>query len=238
MTNQLNILDNGNGDFSVQKFGSNFDIDTGSIPEDIWDFGGVYPFPTAAAATTIESDNVADDSGGIGARTVKIEGLDLNFNFISETITLDGTTAVTLSNEYIRVFRAYNITVGSNGINVGIITIQHAATVIAQISANNGQTLMAVYTVPNNYAPMRLLRWYASVGRVIATAASLELRTRLFGEGWRVQSALETNSQGTGYFNHVFDVQNTYPPKTDIIVRCVNMSANNSQVSAGFDLKS
>ena len=34
----------GPGFFSVNKFGRNPDIDTGSTPEDVWSGGGLYPF--------------------------------------------------------------------------------------------------------------------------------------------------------------------------------------------------
>ena len=230
------ILDSGDGSFKVQKFGTNLDIDTGTTPEDIWDGGGVYPFPTAAAATTVVSANAADTAAGTGAQQVTVEGLDSDYLFTTETIATNGGT-VALSNQYNRIFRAYIGNVGSGGVNAGNITVQHGGTVLAQITAGKGQTLMAIYTIPADYPPLRLYNWYASVGRQAATSAALELRIRNFGKGWRVQHALEANAQGSGYFRHDFAVLNTYQPKTDIIVRCVNITTNSTQVSAGFDLK-
>lgn len=236
MSDNYNVLDNGNGAFAVQKFGSNPDIDTVAA-EDVWDGGGLYSFPSAAAVTTIESDNAADTAAGTGARTITIEGLDSDYNFISETVTLNGVTAVTLANEYIRVFRAYNVLVGSNGVNVGDITIQHGATVLAQITAAKGQTLMAIYTVPANYPPMNLFRWYATVGKQANVFAEVELRFRKFGEGWRVLSHIDTHSQGSNYFSHFFEVIPQFQPKSDILIRVAAVSANNTEVSGGFDLK-
>lgn len=72
---------------SVHLFGINTDI--GTSFETIYDNGGgIYTFPSAAdTLDLVSTDN--DDTMG-----VQITGLDANWNPISETVTLTGTTEV------------------------------------------------------------------------------------------------------------------------------------------------
>ena len=120
----------------------------------IWDNGGNYTFLTAAETMDVISSSTDDDSGGIGARTLLVSGLDANYDELSELIVLDGTTTVVTDGEFIRVFRALVITSGTNDpindANKGVITISGttSSAVQAKIQINNGQTLMAIYTVP------------------------------------------------------------------------------------------
>ena len=76
-----------------------------------------------------------------------IEGLDANYHEQTETVTLTGTSAVTTTNTFIRVFRMTY----EDGANVGTITartVSASGTVVAQIDVGYAQTLMAVYTIP------------------------------------------------------------------------------------------
>jgi len=67
---------------------------------------------------------------------------------------MNGTSAVTTTGSFLRIFRARVVTAGSSGRNEGTITIrdQDTSTTRALITNGatdgNGQTLMAVYTIP------------------------------------------------------------------------------------------
>ena len=120
----------------------------------IWDNGGNYVFLEAAETMDIVSSSADDDLVGIGAQTLLVAGLDVNYNELSEIIELDGLNTVVTTGEFLRVFRAVVITSGTNDpindANKGVITISGttSTTTQAKIQINNGQTLMAVYTVP------------------------------------------------------------------------------------------
>ncbi len=232
----LNILDGGPGPFSVQKFGSNPDIDQGNTPQDIWDVGGLYPFPQFPAAATIVSDSGDDTSSGSGARTVEVQGLDGNGDFISEVVSLDGIVPVNLTKIYFRIFRARVILVGSGGVNAGNITISILATPVARISVGNGQTLMAVFTTAVNWPSVYIRRWYCCAGRQAATTVNVQLITRKIGESFQVKSQLEANTQGSTTFFSVNSIPTLIDPFTDIVIRCTEVTTNNTRVDAGFDI--
>ena len=221
---------------NVHKFGRNVDIDTGvGLPEDIWDAGAAYAWPAAAAETTIVSSSADDDTGGTGAITVEVYGLDANYMAINETATLNGAAAVTLSKQYLRVFRAKVLTAGSGEVNAGNIQIKHGATVLAQITADYGQTLMAIYTIPADFIQAWLVKWYVTLTKKQATAATVAIQMRSFGGAWQTKEVI-------GISNTSGDWQYEYPqwiavaPKTDIRIRALDVTADNTDISAGFDL--
>lgn len=62
----------------ITALGNNPDMDTGAA-EDVWTGGGIYPWPTGSTALEIVSDSANDAAVGTGARTVTINGLDINY---------------------------------------------------------------------------------------------------------------------------------------------------------------
>lgn len=220
----------------VRKFGYNPDVDA---TEDVWDGGGTYTWPSAAATTTIVSSNTngADDAAeGTGARTVNVFGLDADGLEISETATMNGTNAVTLTNSYYRVYRAYVLTAGSGGTNAGDIQVKHGSTVLAQINVGNGQTLMAIYTVPANKTGY-IMGYYASVGKSNTTGAvNLRIWTRANGEGWRNRHVVGLQAAGTSAIEQEMYFPIKVEPLADIRIAATS-SANDMEVSAGFDVE-
>ncbi len=137
------------------KFGFNADI--GGTEETLWDEGGLYTYPSAAGQWNVSSSRVEDVSTGTGARTVEIFGLNAGYVLTNETVTMDGQNGVTLTNSYIRVFRGITRTAGASEFNggdiyvgTGAITLGVPVTKYLKISAEQNQTLMALWTVPAN----------------------------------------------------------------------------------------
>ena len=145
------------GHKTVFKFGFNSDID--DALETVWEQGGLYAYPLAAIQMTLSSSS-DDDTGneGDGARTVEIFGLDADYNEISEILYLDGQTPVTTVNSYIRANRMVVRSAGDLEQNSGVIylgtgTVTAGVPVVkyATINVGDGQTLMALWTVPAGY---------------------------------------------------------------------------------------
>lgn len=102
------------------------DVDTATVPEDVWDGGGAYVWPAAllaAADIDIQSNAAADTAAGTGARTITIDGLDSDYMEQSETVTLGGVTPAHPANDYIRLCCITIVTVGSGTVNAGDINL-------------------------------------------------------------------------------------------------------------------
>lgn len=207
----------------VHKFGANFDIDQGTDPESVWSGGGVYPWASLSSAQTIYC--LSTDAGD--TTTLTIEGLDANYDEISETVTLTGTSAVTTTNTFLRVFRmTYDAT------NVGTITartVSASGTVVAQIDAGYAQTLMAVYTVPAGFTAY-LVALDATIDGT--KTCQMLMYHRLFGKPFRIAHVAESD----GHYRYDFTAPLTVPEKTDIDIRINEVSGNDARVTANFDL--
>ena len=86
---------------------------------------------------------------GVGALTVKVWGVDEDWNPIEETGILNGTTLVSLLKSFLYVYRAKVITTGTSNVNLGNITIRAAAAgdTLSKILIGLGQTQRAVMPV-------------------------------------------------------------------------------------------
>lgn len=130
----------------VNIFGYSSGIGDTSTPQTIWENANSstqnnYVYPSSASTMTLVSSS-SSDTGWLF-----VGGLDKNFNLLSETIKLNGTSSVTTANSYFRINTLYYTT----GANVGTITAQVSTTIYAQINPGIGQSQMGVYTVPNGY---------------------------------------------------------------------------------------
>jgi len=206
----------------VHKFGENTAL--ASSPETIWSPGGLYPWASLTSAQTLYVLSTSGSDTG----TLEIQGLDANYSPLNETITMTGTSAVTTSNTFIRVFRC--IYRGST--NVGVITLRTVSasgTIVAQVDAEQAQTLMAVYTIPAGFLGY-LRTWTAGVGK--NDDASLDLYLRPFDEVFQIQDQMHVYQSS---FTKEFTVPLFLSQKTDIDVRATTTSANSS-CSVSFDL--
>lgn len=132
------------GHFPFEIFGFSTvlsNVAAGPLWEGLTASGGLYAYPGSASALTLASSSVSD------LMVVQVNGLDANFNMLSETVKMNGTSNVTTVNSYLRINSL--ICLGAN--NVGTITAKITGTVYAQINPTIGQTQMSLFTVPNGY---------------------------------------------------------------------------------------
>ena len=221
------------------KFGFNPDVD--DALETIWTEGGLYSYLSAATILKVSSSSTDDTAAGTGARTVEIFGLDSNYNEISETVTLNGQTAVNTTNSYLRINRGIVKSAGSGGQNAGVI-YAGTGTVTAGVPANkylsiaigDNQTLMALWTVPAGYTAF-LLQTDVTVATIQNNKyCTAKLVARPYGEVFQVKDVF-VKSQGST--TQVYSIPIRFDEKTDIEWRAIGDSAGaDIAISAGIEI--
>jgi hypothetical protein len=222
---------------SINKFGRNSDID--SSIEDIWDGGGAWNEPTVGQVYTVTSTSTADTGAGTGARTLQISGLISDTGLLaSETITMAGTSWVTLTNNYQMIHRLIVLSVGSGSVNAGTIYAvgNTDGTVTAQINPGNNQTLMAVYKIPANRRGC-LLNYYSSINRATGanTLANVFIKAKPNGQAFQTKQIIGISTISSGFIEHTYYAPNCFDPLT-IVKMSADASANDTDISAGFDM--
>ena len=139
----------------------------GPLWEGLTSAGGNYPFPTTAGVIIVVSDSASDT-----AVTMLISGLDVNYEPITESVALNGTTIVTTTQSFWRI----NKVTTTAGNAVGNVTFTRGATVIAKVNAGLGQTQMSVYTVPAGYS--LYITYFQADGNTTTTSGAY-MNTRL-----------------------------------------------------------
>ena len=221
---------------TLYKFGYNPDVN--GDEETVWTQGGNYPWLDSAVTMFVSSTSVNDTSGGSGANTILIQGLDENYVEIEETITLNGQTQVTTQLSYLRVYRAFVTLAGSSGTSGGIIYIGSSGatggvpngTVYANLSIGN-QTQIAAYTVPAGHT--------LYLDEINITAA-LNLANK------RVNASFHTRDLGSNVFRtrfinvlqssqlkQLFKYPQEFAEKTDVEIR-VSTNTTNNPIAASF----
>ena len=201
------------------------------------------------------SDDAGDAAAGVGAREVTLLGCGPapDFQFIATTVALDGLTPVTVDpiGGWFRIFRGLVGAVGAGLANVGTITVRIAGggTSLASIEPAAGTTQMALFTFPGLGQNATVLvggyvtGWYASVERTPPVTATFALVSRRPGESFRIEDRMTLHSQGTSTHDRTFlglgvalvqpdDI--IIPAGTDIELRVLDVSANNTMVRGGF----
>ena len=216
----------------INKFGYNPSIGSGAF-ETIWETGNDYPWQSSAVTVDVVSDDTNDDVAGTGARTLRIQGLDGSYNLAEETVDMDGTTTVTTTQQFLRVFRMSVETAGTSGNNEGTITVTYTggSDVAATISPGNGQTLMTLYTIPAGYTGY-LLSIDVSSGKDQEMDFKFIQRDNSIANA-AFQTKQFLNVRG-GQTTVIFNAINVIPQKSDIYVS--GKASSTSSSSASFDL--
>lgn len=227
------------------KHGSNRSIDVATVPEDVWSEGGVIVEPTAPRIHDFVSTSLNDAAAGTGLRTCRAFGLQTwDSAETSEVVEMNGLTDAPTANAYVIIHRIVALTWGALGVNVGAIraVAQVDGTLTAVIQPGDNQTLMATYGLPSTRKAY-VTSWWSSWARANAAVNSAELRLLANTTpdidpnlGFRVQNPLDLFSSATTYVSHPFDPPLEVPGPAILKVQVATVSANGTNVNAGFDL--
>lgn len=186
-----------------------------------------YPW-SAFDSTQVLTVVGASDAG----KSVRVVGLDGNYDPIEETIAVGATGSVSFK----RVYRSYVVGSDSNVGDIRIRTGGASGTIIAQINAGYAQTLMCVYTVPKNHTGL-LLKGVASA------SADKDMIVEFYGRfldengdysPFRIQHIANIYQ---GNYVYEFGVPLALPAMTDLDVRVRGYSNDSgAKVTAAFDL--
>lgn len=115
-----------------------------------------YTEPGSAVQRSVSSSSASDTSAGTGTRTLRITYYDNNMDGpYTEDITMSGTTPVNTVASNIRfIEKIESLTVGSNGTNVGTISLFGSTAggggTVATIAAGDGRTYWAHHYIRPN----------------------------------------------------------------------------------------
>jgi hypothetical protein len=202
----------------------------------IWSPSGVFLYPSAASGLEIVSADVDDTAAGAGARTVLICYLDATFNVKTETITLNGQTAVpTVALDIYRILYMEVMTAGATGSNEGAITLRVLA---------GGATREQI---PVGFNMSTSCRTTVPVGKVFKLAEWMVGHQELTGSRYRLRSTWNRNAKTVNpgifkvistaellatFFIEKFGTPTCFPAGTDIDVISDNPAATTFAASA------
>ena len=214
------------------QFGVNQSV--GTAFSTIWNGGGtLYGYPTAATILKISSSDANDTSAGTGARTILINGLDANYAETSETVILNGQTAVNTVNSYLR-FHYMEVSTAGTGATAagtiyagtGTVTAGVPGTVYGQITIGYNTSTSAMWTVPAGYtAYMTSCTWTSgnTTANIMVTGG---IFSRVYGGVFTVESTCKMLA-GNSFDRH-FDTAVALAEKTDIEMRAASTTAGSA----------
>ena len=173
-----------------------------------------YVFPSAAQIMQVKSTDAAD------TMNLLIQGLDANYDRISETVTLAGTSVVSTTKEFLRINGAIILA----GTNAGTIDIGDdlagTPTYYKGIRPGDGRCQDSFSTIPRGY---QFMLYRIDAFSADGTAAKPGIfRNYVANESGRI-----LNVARTGFFNNM-NIQRripfVYSEKTDIQFQCATRS--------------
>jgi hypothetical protein len=195
----------------VHIFGHNPDVDTAEVT--VWPTTGLLGHPAAPILMTVSSSSASDTSAGTGARSVFILGINGTGGYVSETVILNGQTAVTTTHEYDAIERVTVVSAGSGGANAGIIyvgtgTVTSGVPAVTYSAMGIGDNLALVghWTCPTDHIG------YLTYGSVTCGTANanqyITARLKQRGQDGIIRTAaITTLNSGTVEYDFTYPVQ-------------------------------
>lgn len=222
----------------VHVFGYNADADS-SGEETVWPPGTAIPYLSSPATMKVSSTSANDKSDGTGARTVYIKGINANGEEASETVALNGQTAVNTTKTYSFIQQVTVLTVGSGGVNAGDIyvgtgnvTAGVPAVVHGFAGTGENNSLTGAWQCPAGHTAYIT---YGSISSGTENGSNfIAGRLKLMGsDGIQRTAAIVTFANGL----YPFDF--SYPVKVNAgerVTATVKTSADNEAVSCYFQI--
>jgi hypothetical protein len=209
-------------------FRSAYNPAVGTAKATVWPKNTLYVFPTVASVMSLYSTSVAD----VG-QLVFIEGLDADYNEISEVLALNGQAGRATVNSY---FRINNLTVlvdniqGDIALGTGLALLGVPANTYGFIPQGDNMDATGVYTVPNGWTLNLMMGSISAGGSSGSQAITADFRSILNGVNYLTAKIVLANSFQPYPYNPELEI----PSKTDIYTN-VNTSSNTALVAVTFN---
>lgn len=230
----------------IHKFGAAPDFDVADGFVTVWDAAEddtVWELMNYVYSATAAIDSIS--STAAETQDIEIQGLDANYDLVTQTITLTGTTRKALDTNLIRIFRAKNV--DSTNLTGHVIVYENDTTaddagvpddsnlIRAIIQPVNNQTEMAVYTIPDGYTGY-MRSWYASTaGAKRDSQHTIKILARPFGQVFQLKHKANIAVTGTSYIQHKYEEPEVFAAKTDIEMQ-MDTDTDVAGVAGGFDI--
>ncbi len=204
---------------------------------DVWEGGGDYPFLAAASQLEVVSGSAADTGAGTGARTVLVSGLDANYNVISETLTMNGTTPVPTVRSYLRVNVLTTVTSGSGHVNAGDITLRVVSAGATQSIARAGDGFgrSGVLTVPAGFTLFIDSEVFTVKSPGGANVNAAVFGTQLISSSGNRRVPLQFQVTSQVPYRHEAQLGIVLTEKSDVTMRVTTTSQAGTDVTAAFE---
>ncbi len=207
-----------------------------------------YPTPTTATTLEVVSNDADDTVAGAGARTVTILGLDANWDEITQTVNMNGLTAVPFPIDMIRVYDWWVASSGvyatsATGSHQGIITIQTSPGAVLWFNGTitpypKGQSEISGFTVPDGF------RAYVFIHSIVADSTKsvdVMMTRRIDADDVTVPfSAMRSMKEFTGVSAspvgaHGKSPINSFAARTDIVFMGI-VSSGTASISIDYEV--
>ena len=223
--------------YLIDKSGATETLGTGpATMVTVWDEGGLYPWATFTGSGAHIFVASATDDPKMRGVAITIEGLDSNYNLISEVVTMDASDTTTVQETTQNFYRIVNaIVTGTNTNSIPNdydISFKYGSsggTTVAKILATFGATQSCTYTVPADYQAF-ILAVNGSSGQ--QDEITTMIWKRPFNSAW---SQVKTFKFISGSFDHNMRTPLTFNEKTDIEIRAYAL-VESSRIGTEFQL--
>ena len=233
----------------LDKFAENPDVDTGTVPEDVVEQGGIYNWTANGGADYFMSSSNAADTMLIGLEIQTEDPLgNWNRHIIEQQLNGQTKTQVISPDGYPIVRSQRQANEGDTGEDLaGTFWLYEDSAVvggvpsdptkiISMIDNGNNQTLQGVVTVPTGEVGFLYRGEVGSSRSQTAGAVQNAYYSRRFGKVFRIKKRVDTTNSGNNIYQDVRTAPDIIPAKTDVKLTIEDVSANNTGAFGTLDM--
>ena len=209
-------------------FRSAYNAVLSAVQATIWPKNTAYVFPTIASVMTLYSTSVLDTT-----QAVLIDGLDANYDEVSEVVMLNGQTGTNTVNQYLRIngLTVLNDSpVGDIALGTGVALLGVPTNTYGFIAATDNISQSAVYTVPNGWSLFLTEGTLSMGGSSGSQTLTANFYSRIGGVRYLTAKIIAANQFQPIPYNPEIEI----PEKTDIWNNA-STSSNTAGVAVTFN---